>query len=182
MNIHIGDNDTWPENNINLTWEMWLRHSLKPIIMKQRLYSKSQHDFDFRVQELLEDIRSGRRTLDSALVLICGETGIVTTKKTGGFYDPYEIGNLLDKLAIKIILNPIHSRMSRPHFTNAWRSYLSRHNRFVLSVWNAESKNESEQPWTLFRNETNLTESILKLHAPFPERRDIAIGIVDIPH
>jgi hypothetical protein len=55
------------------------------------------------------------RKLGSSLLLLCGETNSIRTRrKSKRLEDPFDIRPRLEELEIKLIVNPVHDYMRRP--------------------------------------------------------------------
>jgi len=126
-----------------------------------------------------------QRILGNCTVLLCGETNIVKySKATGNIEDKHGILNEIPN-KVKVILNPIHDRMTRFEM-KLKRKYLSERNRWVVSAWNKgkEDKNgkvkDGVRPaWTVFHNGSEVL--IEKIGSSFIQSQsNIEIGILDI--
>lgn len=99
-----------------------------------------------------------RRTLGNCCVLLCGETnGVKYSKVDKRIYDTFGLRKAIPHDA-KIILNPIHDRMTRFEM-KLKRQFLSKKNRWVISVWNkgkqdinGKIKDGNGAAWTVFHN------------------------------
>ena len=123
-----------------------------------------------------------QRLFGNFTVLICGESNIVKYKMaTKNIEDPHQYRASLNR-DIKVILNPIHDRMTR-HEMKLKREYLSRHNRWVLSVWNkgrsdknGKVKNYRTPDWTVFCNGEE--RELKPIQCNVSSQADIQIGII----
>ena len=84
---------------------------------------------------------------------------------------------------VKIILNPIHEKMTRFEM-KLKRQFLSKNNRWVISVWNKGKINSKGKPigdgvypWTVYKNGRPIQVPILK---KLESKSNIEMGIVDI--
>ena len=131
-------------------------------------------------QQLINEL-AGRRIGSDGLLLICGETNVVTMQRASGLMrDPLGFVGRLDELGINVILNPVHDYMRR-HEMMKKRQFLSRQGRTVLSVWNqGKGKGEAHLPWAVFHDGENRIDAVKEVLPRFPDRPDIRIGIVDL--
>ena len=122
-----------------------------------------------------------KRLLGNFCILLCGESNIVKhSKKDNEVQDPYHFNNAIPG-EIKIILNPIHDRMRRPEM-KLKRIFLSKNNRWVVSVWNKGKANnnngkvwkENGPAWTVFHNEKPIDVKII------PNELGVEFGILQI--
>ena len=112
--------------------------------------------------------------------MLCGETNIASTQRgTEEFDDPYDFVGQLQRMGIRLILNPIHDYMRR-YEMRLKRRHFSMNGITVISVWNQGKGRESKLPWTVFRNGEETTDSVRELATPFADRPDIRIGIVEL--
>lgn len=125
-----------------------------------------------------------KRLLGSCTVLFCGESNVVKySKNKKEVEDPFNYLGALNK-DIRIILNPIHDRMTRFEMKFK-RNYLSSQNRWVISVWNKgkTDKNgcvrDGKNPaWTIFKNGKEI--NVVPLHLNISNRIGLEIGLLDI--
>jgi hypothetical protein len=125
-----------------------------------------------------------RRMLGNCCVLLCGETNSVKyTKKSKSVRDDFGIRKSLRK-EVRVILNPIHDRMTRFEM-KLKRRFLSHDDRWVVSVWNKgkEDKNgrvrDGDDPaWTIFRNggKKEIVVTPINNH-----QMNLEIGVLEIP-
>ncbi len=123
-----------------------------------------------------------RRVMGNCCVLLCGESnGVKYSPKDRKVHDPYGLASAISK-KVEIILNPIHDRMTRFEM-KLKREFLSKNNRWVVSVWNKGKvynnglvRNENRPAWTIFRNgEEREVEVPLT-----PDELEVEIGVLDI--
>lgn len=128
------------------------------------------------------------RSFGNCAVMLCGETNVVKyyRKEKEVRDDDSKLFNHLP-LASKIILNPIHDRMTR-HEMKKKRQFLSSNDRIVISVWNkgktdknGKTRDGKNEPWTIFKNgkELELKREILEIDK-FENQDQIEIGILDV--
>ena len=60
------------------------------------------------------------------------------------------------------------------------RRFCSRDARTVASVWNKGQGKESWLPWTVFHDTEERADRVREIEAPFAERPDIRIGVVEL--
>lgn len=155
--------------------EVWRRDHAQPLSMKQAFAASSASD---TAKQSFMAALPHRRVAD-ALVVICGESNIAGTWQRE-WSDPHEFAMELDKLGVRLILNPIHDYMP-------WSAMLEKRRRYaeggrsVVSVWNqGRSGEERELPWTVFVNGEERAEMVRELPTLFVDRPDIKIGIMDV--
>jgi hypothetical protein len=123
-----------------------------------------------------------QRVLGNCCVLLCGESnGVKYSPKIREVHDLYGMTRAIPE-HVKIILNPIHDRMTRFEM-NLKRKFLSRNNRWVVSVWNKGKKfkdgkaRDGDGPaWTVFRDGKEVLVERL------PNELGVEIGTLDIQH
>lgn len=159
----------------NKVVEVWLRDEDSPRILQQ-CFGKSKEPCECK-ERFIRDIP--QRIIGNSLLMICGESNIVTlVRKDGSFNDPFGFNQAFDSPGPKIILNPLHDYMSR-YEMRLKRRYFSRNGRTVISVWNqGKKKGEARLPWTLFVDGDERTHEIQEIPSPIAPRPDIRIGIV----
>jgi hypothetical protein len=99
-----------------------------------------------------------KRNLGNCCVLLCGETnGVKYSKNEKRVKDSFGLRAAISNEA-KIVLNPIHDRMTRPEMPLK-RRFLSANDRWVVSVWNKGRKDKSGKvkdgkgpAWMIFHN------------------------------
>ena len=121
-----------------------------------------------------------KRVFGNSVVLLCGETnGVKYSKGDKSIHDTYGLENAIPK-KVNVVLNPVHDRMTRFEM-NMKREFLSRNNRWVVSVWNKGKQDKNgkikdgvKPAWTVYNNgEERSIESILNSY-------NLEIGILDI--
>lgn len=126
------------------------------------------------------------RTVGDCCVLLCGESNIVRYSRDDTeikIRDQSHIKTVIPK-SVRVILNPVHDRMSSK-FMNPKRQFLSeRPSRWVLSVWNKGKKKNGMQrfdgkgpAWTVFFNRTPV--DIERLENP-TGLKGLEVGVVDL--
>jgi len=144
-------------------------------------YTKS---FENKVIEPFKIEVEEQRLFGNCTILLCGETNIVKYSKTSKkIEDKYEFLSVLNE-DIKIILNPIHDRMTRFEM-KLKRKYLSKNNRWVVSIWNkgksdknGKVKDEGNPAWTVFYN--GKEKNIQPIACNVSTLSSIEVGIVDL--
>jgi len=131
-------------------------------------------------QQLIDEL-PGRQIGPNGLLLICGESNIVSlNRSTGRMRDPFGINGQLRRLGINVILNGLHSYMRRPEMQKK-RAYLSRQGRTVLTVWpQGRWANEARLPWAVWHDGENRIGCVKEILPRFTDRPDIRIGVVDL--
>ena len=168
----VDDNMYWEDIEMdNLVSIVLQRSSPLPIKVQQRF--ASSQDSKSQKELFVNEIAS--RQFRQRLLMICGETNIISTGRAG---DAYHILQKLDALGTKAILNPIHDYMRRYEMKEK-RALLSKNGRFVASVWNTGKGREPGLPWTLFYDGGELSDRIILMEGQIPNRPDILIGIFD---
>ena len=156
--------------------EVWVRGQPYPIMAYQRFATSTSSSSE--KQRFVDDLVA--RQIDSASLVICGETNIVKLKRASKtFEDAFNFCQRLDALKSRVILNPIHDYMTRYEMREKRRFY-SLKGRTVLSVWNKGRGKESWLPWTVFYDGEEMTDQVRELRTPFAERPDIRIGIATL--
>jgi hypothetical protein len=125
-----------------------------------------------------------QRLLGNCTILLCGETNIVKySKASKKIEDRFNFLRVLNK-DIKIILNPIHDRMTRFEM-KLKRQYLSKNKRWVVSVWNKgkSDKNgkikDGEKPaWTIYYD--GKEKDIKPIVCGISNQVNMEIGILDL--
>lgn len=118
------------------------------------------------------------RTFGSTLIMACGETNIVSTRRASDdIDDPYGFTAWLEKNHPALVLNPSHSYMRRYEMTTKRALYSK--GRTLLTVWNRGYKPpEAEKPWRAFVNGADRTDEIVEL--PFAKSREIRVGVFEV--
>ena len=92
-----------------------------------------------------------KRVLGNCCVLLCGESnGVMYKRDDEKIHDVFKLRKAIPK-AVSIILNPCHDYMRRFEM-KLKREFLSKNNRWVISVWNKGKGRESKEPWTIYHN------------------------------
>ncbi len=119
---------------------------------------KNTHKFfNESITPFINEVRT-QRLFGNFTILLCGESNIVKySKASESIEDPF---NYLKEIPIniKVILNPIHDRMTRFEM-KLKRKFLSEKDRWVVSVWNKGKKDKNGKvkdgnrpAWTVFNN------------------------------
>ena len=157
--IYYYDKDQWKEHRLTQVFvksqEVNTKQKNK---MGYQFSSKALKKAELFKKQVLEDRLFGNFT-----ILLCGETNIVSRKGKRvrkdlmKIKDPHKYRALLDK-DIRVIFNPIHDRMIRPEMLKG-REYLSKNNRWVISVWNKGRADKNgrvvdykSHDWTVYYN------------------------------
>lgn len=160
--------------------EVWQRGRQTPMVVHQRFVQAG--DSNSRKRQFIEDLPA--RMIGNCLLVLCGESGIVSQNRTGGFTDAFEFLDHLNRMGVAVILNPIHDYMARSHNVDMRdkRLHYSSCRRTVVSVWNQGNGRDEyvEVPWTVFHDGTDRTNAVRELSRPFSDRSDIRIGIADL--
>lgn len=125
-----------------------------------------------------------QRLLGNCTVLLCGETNIVKySKASKKIEDEFNFLRVLNK-NIKIILNPIHDRMTRFEM-KLKRRYLSKNKRWVVSVWNKGKSDKNDKikdgeksAWTIYYD--GKEKDIRPIVCDISNQVNIEIGILDL--
>jgi hypothetical protein len=118
--------------------------------------------------------------LGNCVVLLCGESnGVKYSKSDKSIHDTYGLAGAIPK-EVNIVLNPVHDRMTRFEM-NLKREFLSRNNRWVISVWNKGKQDKNgrikdgfDAAWTVYNNGER------KIVEPISNNFNLEIGILDI--
>jgi len=121
-----------------------------------------------------------KKILGNCCLLLCGETnGVKYSQKDKKVHDDFGLRAAIPA-DVKIILNPIHDRMTRFEM-KLKRQFLSRKGRWVISVWNkgrrdknGKVKDGTNPAWTVFYNGKE------KYLERIPNNNGVEIGILDI--
>lgn len=130
--------------------------------------------FDFVKKEM------PKRILGNCCVLLCGETnGVKYSPKDKNVNDTFGLRSAIPE-ATKIILNPIHDRMTRFEM-KLKREFLSKNGRWVISVWNkgkvdsnGKTRDGQNPAWTVFY------DGMEKFIEPIPNHLGVEVGILDV--
>ena len=120
-----------------------------------------------------------KRILGNSIVLLCGESnGVKYSKNDKLVHDTYGFERAIPK-DVNIVLNPVHDRMTRFEM-NLKREFLSKNNRWVISVWNKGKQDRNgnikdgfDPAWTAYHNGAK------KLIEPISNNYHLEIGIID---
>jgi hypothetical protein len=120
-----------------------------------------------------------KRILGNCCILLCGETnGVKYSKVDKKIHDTFELRKAIPQ-NVNLVLNPIHDRMTRFEM-KLKREFLSKNNRWVISVWNKGKKDKNGKikdgdgpAWTLYHNGN---ERKIDIHREF----GVEIGILDL--
>ncbi len=121
-----------------------------------------------------------KRVLGNCVVLLCGESnGVKYSKSDKSIHDTYGLENAIPK-EVNIVLNPVHDRMTRFEM-NLKREFLSRNNRWVVSVWNKGKQDKNgkikdglDSAWTVYHNGQK------KFTEPISNNYKLEIGVLNI--
>jgi len=177
-NLSINNNS--PKFMDDLTVEIWDRADELPSEILQ-CFSTTSQCTQSRGQYLLNNLDN--RIINNGLVLICGETNLVSwSKAENRIQDPLNINSRLSEMDISLIFNPVHDYMTWKMWRK--RKYLSLGNRTVISVWNEGSRCDSPNgPWMVCHDGLQRTDVVKELHVNggiCKSRPDLRIGILDI--
>lgn len=122
-----------------------------------------------------------KRMLGNCGVLLCGESNAVKySPRDGRVHDPFGLRAALPA-EVRIILNPVHDRMTRFEMRRK-RRYLSDGGRWVVSVWNKGKRDsggrarDGQGPaWTVFHDRRAVI--VPRLANDFA----VEIGILELP-
>ena len=125
-----------------------------------------------------------QRLLGNCTILLCGESNIVKySKASKKIEDKFNFLEVLNK-DIKIILNPIHDRMTRFEM-KLKRQFLSQNKRWVVSVWNkgkldknGNMRDGKKPAWTIYYD--GKEKDIKPIVCDIPNKVNIEIGILDL--
>jgi hypothetical protein len=134
-----------------------------------------------KVQRYTREVLPGR-ILGNSCVMICGETnGVPYDQEEKKVKDGFGLRRAVPD-EVNVIVNPVHDWMSRFEM-KLKREFLSRENRWVVSVWNRGKRDRGGRrrdalghPWTVYHDGQCVTVEALAV----PETlENIEIGIVD---
>ena len=156
---------------------MWSREASKPAELAQ--YFGMSNASKKVKQEFVE--RLEERQFGPTLVMICGETNIVRTKRDSGrIIDEFGVRRRLRDFGTELILNPVHTYMRRYEMEKKRRA-LAVSGRWLVSVWNAGmSPSEAALPWGAYYRGRDVSNKIEELDSPIPEQPGIRIGILKV--
>src|SRR5271157_2806224 len=159
--------------------EVHFRSRRSPVKLRQQ-FGKSS-DRDAKKEAFLAD--ASARLLGSALIVLCGETNIIETKRDEKrtIVDHYGFLDRLRDTQVRLILNPIHNYMRRYEMPLK-RQALARAAHTVVCVWNRGCKGgtESRLPWAAYREGKDITDQIEEVNA-IDSQLGIRIGILNVP-
>lgn len=158
----------------NNTQVMILNGALK---LFYQWFSKSS-DPILHKEALIADLPA--RMLDQeTLIIVCGEISALTVNHNDkSTRDDFELLPWLNNKKVKVIINAAHDEFLRWEMPLK-KKELSKQNRLVLSVWNANrKKRNSKVPWSAYHDGVNVTEKIVELQN-HGLRKDIRIGLFD---
>jgi hypothetical protein len=157
--------------------EVWLRGEEQPFIMRQRFASSQESTGKSKFMRELPTRRLGH-----TLLMICGESQIVSEKRAGGFADDYGFESELDVLGVNVVLNPIHHYMPPSHGIDIRkkRQLYSQGGRTVVSVWNEGGARDVDVPWTVYHDGEDRTAEVAEIDSSVADRRDIRIGVLSV--
>ena len=158
----------------------WLEHRVKQKFGSLTGRKKSEiHDY---VEAELPN-----RVMGNFCILICGETnGVKYSKATKGVEDTFKLRGKIPHKA-KIILNPVHDRMSRFEMPLK-RMFLSEEGRYVISLWNKgkefgeqkKTRDGKKPAWMVCHDGADVTDQVKKIET-VEDLDKLEIGIVQIP-
>ncbi len=120
------------------------------------------------------------RTFGQGLVMLCGESNIIRTKRDcEELDDRFDFLSYLDQAEIRLVLNPIHTYMQRYEMRLKRLAY-SQNGRTVLAVWNRgeSERGESQLPWAAYCDGEEVTHQIREI-TDGEELVGVRIGIFD---
>jgi hypothetical protein len=160
--------------------EVWQRGHAAPSVAMQR-FARAGASARCKAQ-FISDLPT--RVLAASLLVLCGESGIISENRSGGFTDSFGFLGELDRLNVRVILNPIHDYMAKTHGVDMRdkRRHYSRPGRAVISVWNQGNGRDLNVPvpWTVYHDGEDRTADVVEVPKPFDDRPDIRIGILDL--
>jgi hypothetical protein len=121
-----------------------------------------------------------KRIIGNSVVLLCGESnGVKYSPSDKLVHDTYGLEKSIPS-SVNIILNPVHDRMTRFEM-NLKRKFLSKTNRWVISVWNKGKqdkngivKDGNSPAWTIYHNGDEIEiEAVMK-------QNNFEVGILEI--
>lgn len=122
------------------------------------------------------------RIVGQAVILACGETNIIQTRREpkGQIDDPYGCLSTLRSKNIQLLLNPIHTYMRRWEM-GLKRAALSKAARTVVCVWNRTNSGEAHNPWAAFHKGRSIEIEEIQPIPPIPKQPGIRIGVLELP-
>jgi hypothetical protein len=157
--------------------EVWFRAPQAKIKYEQKV--RRAADSQTKKRALVDEFDA--RTVGRTLLLICGESNIISTKAHRHVVDRYRVRHRLKQRGIQLVLNPVHSYMHRPEMRRK-RSALSRWTHAVLSVWNrgVDEGVETREPWDAHIDGVAARDDVRELHDAIPGQPGIRIGIITV--
>jgi len=138
-----------------------------------------------RIEDFRKEVKE-KRLFGNFAILLCGESNIVIyNKNEKKIRDPHSYSPLLDK-DIKVILNPIHDKMTR-YEMKLKRKYLSKQKRWVVSIWNrgksdknGKVKMDHKNPhgWDIYYD--GMEKELKPINHNVDNQGDIQIAIVNL--
>lgn len=93
-----------------------------------------------KIFDFVENIE--QRCIGNFCIILCGESNTVKyVKEKKAIEDTFGLKNAIKKQNVKIILNPIHDKMTRFEM-KLKKKFLSEGNKWVISVWNKGRKDK----------------------------------------
>lgn len=138
--------------------ELHFRGLEQPAVLYQR-FATSQSPVGEK-RRFVEELPT--RTFGQALVMLCGESNIIKTKRDSeDLDDRFDFLSYLDEAGIRLVLNPVHTYMQRYEMRLKRLAY-SRNGRTVLAVWNRGESEQGESlvPWAAYVDGEEVTQSI----------------------
>jgi hypothetical protein len=157
--------------------ELWHRAHRSPVRFLQ-CFSRSSESRDKKLR-FMRDL--DQRQLGRLLIIICGESNIVNTRRGAGIVDAFHIREQLKRRGVRVILNPIHDYMRRYEMSRK-RAALSRWTQVMVSVWNRGSKGgaEARLPWQLHVGGRRADAWIREVVEPVSGQPGVRVGMLDL--
>lgn len=154
--------------------EVWRRRRSAPHRFRQR-FTRSTSPTSSKLA-FMDGLPA--RTFGSTLLMACGETNIVSTRRhSDEIVDPFDFSGWLKKNRPRLVLNPSHSYMRR-HEMATKRALYSK-GRTLLAVWNrGVQAPEARLPWRAFVDGKDLTAEIMEV--PFARTAEVRIGVFEL--
>lgn len=163
------------EKRNRCVFEIWNRRDKTPARFVQ-LFGYGA-EASRRGAEIIEKV--SERQFCDAWVIACGETNIIrVSHTTGRTSDPFRLAAVLCEQGIRVILNPVHTRIQRWEMPLK-RRHLSKDGRALVSVWNMRSDG-GRCPWAVYYDGRDCSAGVVELDNPVASRSDLRIGIVDL--
>jgi len=169
-------------------YKVYNKHSNKWVINKfKQMFGTLKYTKKFirdKINPFIEKVKE-ERIMGNCVVLLCGETNIVKySKKTKKIEDTFDFIKQIPSTT-KIILNPIHDKMTRFEM-RLKRKFLSKGDRIVVSVWNkgktfskGQTRDGINPPWTVYLNEEEILINKENINLKNNTSK-IDIGILDV--